>query len=150
MGRREIMSTVSPSGPVYQAGTFSGNPLTCAAGLATLEVLDENCYRLLNRNGKGLMDSLRDLMHDEAIQGCVQGVGPLFQIFLGKDNVPDAATAQQCKADAFRRFFQAMLREGIYMPPSQFESNFLSICHAQEDMDDFLSACLRCMRKVMG
>ena len=150
MGKREVMSMVSPSGPVYQAGTFSGNPLTCAAGLATLEVLDDKCYRLLNQNGEALIESLRDLLQDEAIQGCVQGVGPLFQVFLGKEDVPDAAASQQCRADSFRQFFQAMLREGIYIPPSQFESNFLSTFHGQKELDDFLAACQRCLRKVMG
>lgn len=148
MGRREIMENISPSGSVYQAGTFSGNPLTAAAGLAAIDSLGEREYLRFERQGDALRTVLRDTFADRGMEACVQGIGSMFQFFLGRSEVRNAAEARECDAEMFRQLFQEMLREGIYMMPSQFETNFLSLAHEDSDLIQFNEALDRCLRRL--
>jgi glutamate-1-semialdehyde 2,1-aminomutase len=128
-GRRDLMSHVAPDGPVYQAGTLSGHPLTMAAGAATLARLDEAAYERLEAAGASLEMGLRDVAAEAGRTVAIARVGSLLTVFF-RDGVPastDAAMASD--RDAYARFFGAMLDAGVLLPPSQFEAWFLSLAH---------------------
>jgi glutamate-1-semialdehyde 2,1-aminomutase len=132
-GRREIMSLVAPSGPVYQAGTLSGNPVAMAAGLAQLNLLRTHpeIYQKLDELGNRLRAGLK-----KALPHCtVNGVGSLSCVFFTEHPVTDYATARASDTDAFRRYFAHMLENGVYLAPSQFEAMFLSYEHTEGDID---------------
>jgi glutamate-1-semialdehyde 2,1-aminomutase len=131
--RREIMSKVSPAGPVYQAGTLSGNPLAMSAGLATLEILHEpGAYEQLEKSSaalaKGLVDAAAEAGVPLAMNRVGSMVGPFFVREAGQQ-VRNYADATACDTQAFARFFHAMLDRGVYLPPSQFEAWFVSLAH---------------------
>ncbi|HBC27519.1 MAG TPA: aspartate aminotransferase family protein, partial [Ruminococcaceae bacterium] len=131
--RREIMSLVAPSGPVYQAGTLSGNPVAMAAGLAQLNLLRTHpeIYQKLDELGNRLRAGLK-----KALPHCtVNGVGSLSCVFFTEHPVTDYATARASDTDAFRRYFAHMLENGVYLAPSQFEAMFLSYAHTEGDID---------------
>jgi glutamate-1-semialdehyde 2,1-aminomutase len=139
-GRGDVMDMLAPIGPVYQAGTLSGNPVTMAAGHATLRHLDEAAYDRLERMGDRVAAELRDALERSGIEGCVQQVGSLFTLFFGIGPPRDLAEAERADRGAFRRFFYAMLERGFYLPPSPFESAFLSLAHTDQDIDEFIAA----------
>lgn len=139
-GRRDIMDLLAPLGPVYQAGTLSGNPVTMAAGAATLSLLDDTAFRRLNAMGRKLVSLLEDALRTTDAPGCVQSVGSLFTIFFGIDHADDLDDVNQADKEAFRRFFFAMLERGFYLPPSPFEAGFLSLAHTDDDIEAFASA----------
>jgi len=139
-GRADVMDMLAPVGPVYQAGTLSGNPVTMAAGHATLRHLDEAAYVRLDRSGDRVAAQLREALQRTGIKGCVQQVGSLFTLFFGIDPPRDLAAAERADRAAFRRFFYAMLERGFYLPPSPFEAAFLSLAHTDQDIDDFVAA----------
>jgi glutamate-1-semialdehyde 2,1-aminomutase len=147
-GRRELMEQMAPAGPVYQAGTLSGNPLSVAAGIATLKALknERAAWDTLERLGGILEDGLRDALRATGTTGCVNRVGSMITLFLGVEEVRDFTSA--CRADTagFARFFRGMLEEGIYLPPSQFEAAFLSLAHTEADMERVALAA----RTVLG
>jgi len=126
-GRAELMDLLAPSGPVYQAGTLSGNPLSVRAGLATLAILARpGTYERLEAAGARLAVGLADALTKNALPGCVNRVGSLVTLFLGVARVTDANSARGADTTAFARFFNAMLELGVYLPPSQFEAMFIS------------------------
>jgi glutamate-1-semialdehyde 2,1-aminomutase len=129
-GRADIMRVVAPLGPVYQAGTLSGNPLAVAAGLATLQLLDDALYQRLEQLGQRLEAGLR------SIEGaCVQRVGSMITVFFCKGPVHNFAEAAASDANRFSRFHASLLDSGIYWPPSRFEAAFLSAAHTEDDVD---------------
>ena len=128
-GKMDIMQNLAPAGTVYQAGTFSGNPLTAAAGLATLKEMTKERYKALNKMSSELVSSLSDSIADSKIQATINSVGSMFQIFFGLDSVTNAADAMKCDRKAFKVFFNNMLDAGIYLPPSALEVCFLSTEH---------------------
>ena len=133
-GRRDIMSCLAPVGPVYQAGTLSGNPVTVTAGLATLRALEApGVYRELEEKGRKLEEGLKDVLAG-GVQGTVNRVGSMLTLFLGLDRVTEPDHARACDRDRFARFFHGMLARGIYLPPSPFEALFLSLAHSDEDI----------------
>jgi glutamate-1-semialdehyde 2,1-aminomutase len=136
-GRRELMQQIAPAGPVYQAGTLSGNPVSVAAGLTTLRVLERErgAYDRLEQLGAATEDVLRSALSATGVRGCVNRVGSMLTLFLGVDEVHDFATATRSDTEAFARFFRQMLVEGVYLPPSQFEAMFLSLAHTAADID---------------
>jgi glutamate-1-semialdehyde 2,1-aminomutase len=144
-GRRELMQMIAPAGPVYQAGTLSGNPVSVAAGLATLEVLqgDATAYDRLEALGARAENGLRDALEAAGRPGCVNRVGSMLTLFLGTDQVRDFATASRADVRAFADFFHGMLAEGLYLPPSQFESVLLSLAHTEADVDQLVAAAGR-------
>src|SRR5712692_1446865 len=129
-GRADLMDQLAPVGPVYQAGTLSGNPLSVRSGLETLALLDRpGVYDQLERSGARLESGLRSALDDTGIRGCVNRVGSLVTLFLGRDSVLNADDARGADVRGFARFFAAMLKRGIYLPPSQFEAMFISLAH---------------------
>lgn len=135
-GRADLMDRLAPSGPVYQAGTLSGNPVSVRAGLKTLLRLRQpGTYERLEAAGARLEAGLSDALKRSRRRGCVNRVGSLLTLFLGVDSVNDATQARGSDTRTFARFFKAMLQRGIYLPPSQFEAMFISLAHSDEDID---------------
>jgi glutamate-1-semialdehyde 2,1-aminomutase len=139
-GRAEVMAAIAPEGPVYQAGTLSGNPLAMAAGLATLRKLDQAAYERLERLGKRLEDGLRRAAAAAGVPARVQRVGSAFTLFFTADPVTDLASARRADSARYGRFFHAMLDRGVYLPPAQLEAAFLSLAHTEADVDAFVAA----------
>jgi glutamate-1-semialdehyde 2,1-aminomutase len=138
-GRRKLMHQVSPTGPVYQAGTLSGNPLAVAAGIATLEALAvPGTYERLEATAASLAQGLLDAAGSLPVQ--CNRVASMWTLFFGDRPVTDYATALQCSTRRYAAFFHAMLRRGIYLPPSQFESAFVSTAHSDEQIEQTIAA----------
>jgi len=137
-GKREIMEQLAPDGPVYQAGTLSGNPLAMSAGYATLKILNENnnFYKELNQKAQYLEEGLQKNIDETGVKASINRVGSMITLFFNElDNVEDHATASKSDTDQFRKYYMYCLKNGIYWAPSQFESNFVSIAHTKEDLD---------------
>jgi glutamate-1-semialdehyde 2,1-aminomutase len=140
-GEAEIMNRVAPAGPVYQAGTLSGNPLAVAAGLATLKRLQaENPFAKLESMGKQLETGLLEAARNSAHAVRLNRVGSMFTLFFTGSPVTDFASAKTSDTQQFNAFFHAMLDHGVYMPPSQFETSFLSVVHSAADIDRTIEA----------
>ena len=140
-GRREIMEMVAPLGPVYQAGTLSGNPLAMRAGLATLPKLEaRGFYDSLNRKAERLAEGLRKALGDARVPGQVNIAGSLLTLFFTTEPVRDYAGAKKSDTARFAAFFRAMLEHGIFLPPSQFEALFVSAAHTDVDIDATVAA----------
>ena len=141
-GRREIMAMVAPTGPVYQAGTLSGNPVAMAAGLAQLTLLrdSKDLYDQLNRAGDRFFAELDAILTDARVPHCVNHVGSIGCAFFTGEAVTDYASAQTSDTARYAEYFRHMLDRGVYLAPSQFEAMFLSCAHAPEDLDRTLDA----------
>lgn len=133
-GRREIMERVAPLGPVYQAGTLSGNPLSVAAALATLDQLDDALYERLEATSSSLYEGLRDVCEHSDQPICVQRVGSMLTLFFHPGPVTCWDEAKHCDTKAFGRFHQGLLKRGVYWPPAQFEAAFVSAAHTALDI----------------
>jgi glutamate-1-semialdehyde 2,1-aminomutase len=148
-GSTSLMALVAPSGPVYQAGTLSGNPISVAAGLATLaELKQRNPYPLLERLGAALEEGLREAGKTAGVPVALQRVGSMLTLFFQEGEVVDLASAKRSDTARFARFFHAMLAEGVYWPPAQFEAAFLSTAHNEQDVDAILSAAGRALERI--
>ena len=141
-GRRDIMSMVAPTGPVYQAGTLSGNPVAMAAGLAQLKLLRNTpgLYENLNRAGDAFFAELDGILTDAGVPHCLNHVGSLGCVFFTGESVRDYAGAQTSDTARYTAYFKHMLNSGIYLAPSQFEAMFLSTAHTEEDLQWTLNA----------
>lgn len=139
-GRREIMQKIAPVGPVYQAGTLSGNPLAVTAGLVTLSQLTPAVYDHLERLGQQLETGLRGLMTAGHVAGCVQRVGSMITVFFGPSVVRSWDDAAHCDTQRFGRFHQGLTKRGVYWPPAQFEAAFISNAHTEADIAKTLEA----------
>ncbi len=139
-GRAELMDLIAPSGPVYQAGTMSGNPVAVAAGLATLERLDGRAYESLERAGHILSHGFRTLLDEHGLTASVQRVGSMLSIFFGRRRVTNDAEAKTTDRALFARFFHAMLERGVHLPPSPLESWFISLAHDDKTLQEILTA----------
>lgn len=140
-GSKEIMEQVAPLGPVYQAGTLSGNPLAMAAGLATLkELKSKKVYFELEEKGEFLEKGLKKLANRLGIPIQINRVGSMFSFFFTKDPVTNADDARKVDSEIFKRLFHYLLKEGIYIAPSAFESLFISTTHTKTDLDSTLKA----------
>ena len=141
-GKKEIMSMVAPCGPVYQAGTLSGNPVAMAAGLAQLKVLKEtsDLYQTLNRKSTVFFDKLEKILAEAQIPYCLNHVGSLGCIFFTDTAVKNYADAQTSDTVRYTDYFKHMLAGGIYLAPSQFEAMFISCAHTEEDLKRTLDA----------
>jgi glutamate-1-semialdehyde 2,1-aminomutase len=137
-GRAELMRMLAPAGDVYQAGTLSGNPLAVAAGLATLELLDESAYARLSASTERLASGLREAAGDQPVQ--VVSVPGLLTVFFSDGPVTDFAAAQACDLDSYARWCRELLSRGVYPPPSQFEAWFPSLAHSSEQIDRTVEA----------
>jgi glutamate-1-semialdehyde 2,1-aminomutase len=140
-GRKEIMERISPLGPVYQAGTLSGNPLAMAAGVATLEILKQpGQYDRLESLAAKLSDGLEAAARKAGAETYHTRVGSMLCTFLSDKKIANFSDAQGSDTEAYGRFFQRMLDEGVYLAPSQFECMFVSLAHTDEDIDATISA----------
>ena len=146
-GRREIMNCVAPLGPVYQAGTLSGNPVAVAAGIATLELLDQAVYDQLEKLGAALELGFKEVLLRRGVTGAVQRVGSMLTVFFSIDRVTDYLTA--CKSDRafFARWHRGLVERGVYWPPSQLEAAFISVAHTHADIDRTLTAADEALRE---
>jgi glutamate-1-semialdehyde 2,1-aminomutase len=134
-GRREIMEKIAPLGPVYQAGTLSGNPLSVAAGLATLKKIQApGFYEALTKKTKSLVDGLAAAAKARGVSFSAQSVGGMFGVYFAATPPTSYAEIMKADKDAFNRFFHAMLEKGIYLAPSAFEAGFVSAAHSDADI----------------
>ncbi len=139
-GRRDIMQRLAPVGPVYQAGTLSGNPLAMTAGIATLECLKPELYRGLEESGAFLEAGLRGAIDHTGVPACVQRVGSMLTLFFSEHKVRNFQEAAHCDTRRFAAFHQGLLQRGVYWPPSQFEAAFISAAHSKADLECTLKA----------
>lgn len=140
-GKREIMEQVAPAGPVYQAGTLSGNPLAVTAGLATLKVLKRpGTYEELERKSTMLHQGLTEAAQEAGLKVTINRVGSMITVFFTDQEVIDYATACTSDTRRFSAFFWSMLEQGIYLPPSQFEAFFVSLVHTEEHIEKTVEA----------
>jgi glutamate-1-semialdehyde 2,1-aminomutase len=146
-GRADIMATVAPDGPVYQAGTLSGNPLAMAAGAKVLELLAQpGVYATLEARSARLEEGLKRAARDAGTTVAVNRVGSMITVFFCAGPVTDYTTAKQSDTKRFARFFHAMLARGVYLPPAQFEAAFVSLAHGEAEIDETVAAAAAAFR----
>jgi glutamate-1-semialdehyde 2,1-aminomutase len=140
-GRCDLMDRVAPLGPVYQAGTLSGNPLAMSAGIASLDLLAApGFYELLDARAKRLGDGIAAVLRETAAPATAVRVGSLLTLFFSREPVTDYAAAKKCDTQRFAEFFRGMLDRGVFLAPSQFEALFVSAAHTDADIDRTLAA----------
>jgi glutamate-1-semialdehyde 2,1-aminomutase len=150
-GRRDLMEQIAPSGPIYQAGTLSGNPVAMAAGLAVLEqVQAPGFHDALSAKTKLLTDGLQRVADEEGIPFSTNAVGGMFGLFFSAEKVTSYAQATSADSAMFNRFFHGMLTRGVYLAPSAFEAGFISSAHSEQDIADTLDAARTSMRDARG
>jgi glutamate-1-semialdehyde 2,1-aminomutase len=148
-GSRELMGHIAPAGPIYQAGTLSGNPLSMTAGLVTLRRLrDESIYERLESATARLCVGLSDAANDAGIATVTNRVGSMWTGFFNHEAVTDWTTANKSDRKLFGRFFHAMLDQGVYLAPSQFEAGFVSLAHSDEIIDRTISAARKAFESI--
>lgn len=149
-GRRDIMNMISPTGPIYQAGTLSGNPIAIAAGYeCLLQITKPGCYEILTELTNYLAEGLRQAATNEKINIVVNNVGGMFGIFFtDKNHVNNYQDVLKSDLTIFKKFFHLMLKEKIYLAPSAFESCFMSLSHTFNDIDNTISAAKSCFKKL--
>jgi len=149
-GRADIMALLAPNGPVYQAGTLSGNPLAMSAGLTTLEIISEpGFYEQLAQRTTRLLDGLSQLAKDADLAFSTNQVGGMFGLFFSEEtNISRFEQVMQCNQEHFKQFFHLMLEAGIYLAPSAFEAGFVSAAHSEEDINNTLSAAKTAFEKL--
>ena len=150
-GRADIMAAVAPEGPVYQAGTLSGNPLAMAAGRVVLDRLTEpGLYERLETTSATLADGLAGTAREAGVEVTVNRVGSMVTVFFCPGPVTDFASARTSDTGRFGRFFHAMLKRGVALPPAQFEAAFVSLAHGPEEIETTLKAAAEAFREVAG
>ena len=139
-GRRDLMKEVAPTGGVYQAGTFNGSPVSLAAGYATLDILEnENILKRLNATGDEMRKALSDIVNDLNLGYSVTGIASMFKVFFGAKPW-DYESALKCDKKGYLSFFRRMLDSGVFLTPSQFETDFISAAHSKDDIEKTLEA----------
>ena len=150
-GRRDIMEQIAPAGPVYQAGTLSGNPLAMTAGLATLKRLrDRAVYERLEEAARRLCEGMGEAAREAGVETVTNRVGSMFTTFFTDAPVHDWPTAARADRAAYGRFFHSMLEEGVYLAPSQFEAGFIGVAHTNELLDKTVEAARKAFRSMRG
>ncbi|MDH2895145.1 glutamate-1-semialdehyde 2,1-aminomutase [Rahnella variigena] len=149
-GRRDVMEALAPTGPVYQAGTLSGNPIAMAAGIACLtQVAQPGVHQTLTERTTQLAEGLLDAAQEENIPFVVNHVGGMFGLFFtDAKTVTCYQDVMKCDVERFKKFFHLMLEEGVYLAPSAFEAGFMSLAHTQEDIQRTIDAARRCFAKL--
>ncbi len=148
-GRREIMENLAPLGPVYQAGTLSGNPLAMRAGLATLPKLEApGFYAEMNRKTARLAEGFAAALRETGVQARVNLAGSLLTVFFGHGEIRNYDDAKKADTKKFAAFFQAMLERGVFLPPSQYEALFISAAHTDADIDRTIEAARESLREI--
>ena len=152
-GRREIMEQVSPVGKIYQAATYSGNPVSVATGLKALKILSANdgaIYKQLAAAGDKMRSGLVDIAADAGVPAQVTGLASMFQIFFNDNPVVDYKTAKMSDTERFMRYQKGLLRRGVFIAPSQYETCFISAAHTDEDLDYTLEAMDESVKESQG
>jgi glutamate-1-semialdehyde 2,1-aminomutase len=145
-GRRDIMEKLAPLGPVYQAGTLSGNPLAVSAGLAVLSILErEGVYDRLEELGRNLEEGLVGAARKSGVEVSLNRVGSMMTLFFGKGPIHCFEHVAACDKDKYARFHRAMLEEGVYLAPSAFEAIFVSLAHTDTDIEQTVAAAEKAM-----
>jgi glutamate-1-semialdehyde 2,1-aminomutase len=134
------MELLAPLGPVYQAGTMSGNPIACIAGRETLRMLGSDVYATLERRGAELARGLEEAIRESGTRAVVQRVASMLTVFFGVERVRSWSDASRCDTAAFARFFRGMLAHGVNLPPSQYEAWFLSTAHGDAEIAAIVDA----------
>jgi glutamate-1-semialdehyde 2,1-aminomutase len=149
-GRKDIMEMVAPLGPVYQAGTLSGNPLAMAAGIATLTELDRDpeIYDRLEFNSELLCNGVAEAAKAASVPLTINRVGSMFTFFFTDKNVWDWQSAERSDTKKFAKFHRAMLEGGVYLPPSQFEAAFLSAAHTADEVNTTIDAATAALKRL--
>jgi len=146
-GKREIMSMIAPAGPVYQAGTLSGNPLAMAAGIATLKALDQTgLWESLENSSQKLAEGIGKAAKDAGVPIWQNRAGTMFSTFFTENPVSDWASAKRSDLETFGKFFQGMLQRGVYLAPSQFEAGFMSAAHSEAEIEATIEAARETFR----
>jgi glutamate-1-semialdehyde 2,1-aminomutase len=149
-GKKEIMDFIAPVGPVYQAGTLSGNPIAMAAGLASLnELCQGDKHQQLSAATEKLAMGLKAAAERNGVSLSINYVGAMFGFFFTEEEkITSFAQATACDSDKFKKFFHLMLEEGVYLAPSSFEAGFLSTAHGEEELEFTLAAADRCFAQL--
>lgn len=148
-GKAEIMDHLAPNGPVYQAGTLSGNPLAMAAGLAQLKELDSKSgWQQLEATGARFEAGVRNILKEKGLDFQFNRVGSMFCLFFTENKIFNVDDAKGADAEAFKRYFWALLDDGVYMAPSPYEAGFISLAHSSGDIDETLDAMTKAMKVV--
>jgi glutamate-1-semialdehyde 2,1-aminomutase len=148
-GSREIMNHIAPAGPVYQAGTLSGNPLSMTAGLVTLRRLrDKTVYERLENSTRRLCEGLAEAAQDADVITDTNRVGSMWTSFFTNEPVVDWSSANKCNREMYGRFFHAMLEAGVYLAPSQFEAAFVSLAHTDEIIEETINAARQAFTRI--
>ncbi len=150
-GKSEIMDHIAPVGPVYQAGTLSGNPIAVTAGITTMDILSSPAvYEELERKGKLFSEGLRQNARDLGVDTFFTRVGSLSCMFFTPQEVTDYQSAKKANTDLYAQYFKAMLEQGIYLAPSQFEACFVSTAHSDEDIEQTIKANREALKAISG
>ena len=151
-GGEDVMRNIAPDGPVYQAGTLSGNPLAVAAGMAMLSIIrdDPGLYDALEAAGARLEQGTRDLLSATGVVATPQRVGAMHCLYFSANEVTDWDSAATSDTEQFNRYFQSMSDQGIYLAPSQYEAGFISVAHSRDDIDATLAAMRRALEASIG
>lgn len=149
-GKREIMQKIAPTGPVYQAGTLSGNPVAMAAGLAMLDAVSQpGFYASLTQKAERLMQGFRDAAKEAGIPLTTNQVGGMFGFFFSDEpHISRFAQVTRCDLNRFQRFYHLMLEEGVYLAPSAYEAGFVSAAHGDAELEQSIAAARRAMKKL--
>lgn len=148
-GRKEIMKHIAPDGPVYQAGTLSGNPLAMAAGIATLKQLgSKSVYNKLEKTTVNFVEEIRGIITKLRIKACVNQIGSMFTIFFNEGEIFNYETATSSNTKIFSKFFKNLLSAGIMFPPSQFESVFISTVHTEKELKFALNSIYKALKDI--
>ena len=150
-GKREIMQQLSPSGEVYQASTYAGNPACVSASIATIEVLSEaknDIYPQVARTCDNIVDGIKDALKDFKLDCTINNIGSMFQLFFTDGKVKDAVSANKSNPTMFRKLFDELLKRGVFIPPSRSETCFVSYSHTEEDADKTVESYYDSLRNV--
>jgi glutamate-1-semialdehyde 2,1-aminomutase len=150
-GKKEIMKLIAPSGPIYQAGTLSGNPVAMTAGYTTLKILYENrkrTYKQLEDKAKTLAENFKAIAQKNNIKIQINQIASMMTVFFAESEVRDYDTALKSDTNKFARFFNLMLENGVYLPPSQFEAMFFSTAHSDDDIEKTIIAFEKSIKKL--
>ncbi|MEM3676330.1 MAG: glutamate-1-semialdehyde 2,1-aminomutase, partial [Thermoplasmataceae archaeon] len=148
-GRSEIMRKVAPSGNVYVSGTFSGNPIAMSSGVATLRKLKKMDYRNLSEKLGLLLKNISGAFRENGVKAAVNGTGSMFQFFIGVEDVKNYEDAMRADSRAYMNIFRSMIRDGEYLAPGQYETNFLSFAHSNRDLDGMVAKLKSNLAKII-
>jgi glutamate-1-semialdehyde 2,1-aminomutase len=149
-GRRDIMERIAPAGPVYQAGTLSGNPLAMAAGIATLSTLTPELQARIESRTLAMVEGLQTIARQKGVELTADSAGSMWGFFFASRPVKNFAEAKQSNVELFRRFFRAALRRGVYLAPSAFEASFMSAAHSDADIETALERLSDALEEANG